>query len=268
MTPVIVEKGQSPLILGMPHGGIYVPADIFARLNDNGKVLADTDWHIARLYEDLAPNITVVEATFHRYVIDANRNPEGMSLYPGQNTTTLCPLTDFDGKTIWHEGQEPRSDEIKARANKFHTPYHQALRQEIERVKAIHGYAILLDCHSIRSHIPFLFEGILPTFNIGTNTSQTCAAPIEKITKDTCQNAKIYSCVINGLFKGGWTTRHYGQPQDNVHAIQMELAQSAYMQERAPWEYNSEAASKVRPYLAKILKSLIELNELKHVKGN
>uniref|UniRef100_A0A2A4Z0D5 N-formylglutamate deformylase n=1 Tax=OCS116 cluster bacterium TaxID=2030921 RepID=A0A2A4Z0D5_9PROT len=268
MIPVIIEKGQSPLILGMPHGGTYLSDDIFARLNDNGKILADTDWHIATLYQNLVPEVTVVEATFHRYIIDANRDPVGVSLYPNQNTTTLCPLTDFDGKDIWQTGEAPSLDEIKSRAEKFHTPYHQALKAEIERIKAIYGYAILFDCHSIRANIPFLFEGILPTFNIGTNIGQTCAAPIEKITLDICENAEIYSSVINERFKGGWTTRHYGQPQDNVHAIQMELAQSAYMQEQIPWDYNFEAAAKVRPYLANILKSLIELDVPKHTKGN
>lgn len=267
MKPVIIEKGQSPLILGMPHGGTYLPADIFARLNDNGKILADTDWHIDRLYQDLVPDATVVKATFHRYVIDANRDPKGVSLYPEQNTTTLCPLTDFDGKEIWQQGQEPSQDEMEQRAQNFHRPYHQALANEIERVKAIHGYAILFDCHSIRSKIPFLFEGILPTFNIGTNKGQTCADQIEKITTDICQNAGDFNNVVNGRFKGGWTTRHYGRPQNDVHAIQMELAQSAYMQEQAPWGYMPDVADKVRPYLAQMLKSLIELDVLKHSKG-
>ncbi|MCJ8323031.1 MAG: N-formylglutamate deformylase [Rhizobiales bacterium] len=268
MQPVTVQNGQSPLILAMPHGGTYVPADIFVKLNDNGKILADTDWHIDRVYQDLAPDVTIVKASFHRYVIDANRDPKGMSLYPGQNTTNLCPLTDFDGKDIWQPNQQPTLDEINRRADKFHAPYHQALSEQIERVKAIHGYAILFDCHSIRSKIPFLFAGELPTFNIGTNDGQTCTSIIETVTVDICQAAENYTSVLNGRFKGGWTTRHYGQPDDGVHAIQMEISQAAYMQEYPEWDYLPDVATKVRPHLAKILKSLIELNLPMHSKGH
>lgn len=163
-----IREGSSPVILGLPHTGTEVPAEIWQRLNDNGRILADTDWHIHDLYADLIPDATTVRANFHRYVIDANRDPQGVSLYPGQNTTGLVPDTDFDGKPIWNEGQEPGQDDIAARLETFHAPYHAALAAEIERVKAIHGIAILYDCHSIRSHIPFLFEGKLPDFNIGT----------------------------------------------------------------------------------------------------
>lgn len=268
MKPAIVQQGQSPVILAMPHSGTYLPDDVLARLNDKGKILADTDWHIDRLFHDLVPDVTMVKATFHRYLIDANRDPVGLSLYPGQNTTTLCPLTDFDGKDIWQQGQQPSLDEVNTRKQNFHTPYHRSLAAEVERLKSIHGYVILFDCHSIRSTIPFLFEGVLPTFNIGTNNGQTCSPEIEKLAMDICRAAQNHTSVLNGRFKGGWTTRHYGQPDDNVHAIQMEIAQAAYMQERPLWHYLPDFADQIRPVLAKILKSLIELNMPKPSKGN
>ena len=174
-----IKQGSSPVILGFPHTGTDVPPAIWERLNDNGRILADTDWHIHRLYDGLLPEVTTVRATFHRYVIDANRDPEGVSLYPDQNTTGLIPETDFDGVAIWKDGEEPNEADIAVRLADFHAPYRAALTAEIERVKAIHGIAVLYDCHSIRSDIPFLFEGKLPDFNIGTDSGKTCDPAIE-----------------------------------------------------------------------------------------
>ncbi|MGN6143789.1 MAG: N-formylglutamate deformylase, partial [Mesorhizobium sp.] len=207
MGVVEVRRGSSPVVLGFPHTGTDVPAEIRARLNDNGLLLADTDWHIHRLYDGLLDDATTVRATFHRYVIDANRDPAGTSLYPGQNTTGLVPETDFDGKAIWKDGAAPTDADIAARLTEFHAPYHAALAAEIERVKALHGVAILYDCHSIRSHIPFLFEGKLPDFNIGTDMGKTCAPQIEAAAVEVTSAAQGYTSILNGRFKGGWTTR-------------------------------------------------------------
>ncbi|MCP5089027.1 MAG: N-formylglutamate deformylase [Rhodobacteraceae bacterium] len=270
MNIISVDRGDSPVVLGQPHGGIYVPDDIFARLNSTGQGLDDTDWHINRLYDGLLSGATVVQFHVHRYVIDANRDPAGVSLYPGQNTTTLCPTTDFNGQEIWREGQEPSEDEILARRELYHAPYHSALREELERVKARYGLAILYDCHSIRSEISFLFEGLLPVFSIGTNTGETCFAAIEESVNEICCAADGFDTVLNGRFKGGWSTRHYGQPETGVHAIQMELAQRAYMEEAAPWEYRPDLAEQLRPRLGQILKTLntLALSGALHSQGN
>jgi formiminoglutamase len=166
----------------------------------------------------------------------------------------LVPLTDFDGDDIWFV--TPESSEQVARRDTFHKPYHAALMAELNRVRDIHGVAILYDCHSIRSEIPFLFDGILPDFNIGTNNGVTCSDVITNVVADICQGSIGYSTVINGRFKGGWTTRHYGRPEDGIHAIQMELAQSTYMEEVAPWTWDTAKATKLRKTLAKILKQL------------
>jgi N-formylglutamate deformylase len=258
MRPVEVSQGLGPIVLGLPHAGTHVPKDIATALNARGLELADTDWHIDTLYEGLMPNVTTVRANFHRYVIDANRDPQGQSLYPGQNTTGLVPLTDFDGKEIWRN--LPLSDEIERRRQIFHAPYHEALEAEMQRVTHLHGVAILHDCHSIRSTIPFLFDGTLPDFNIGTNNGLTCANPIASATHDICANAASYTSVLNGRFKGGWTTRHYGRPQLNWHAIQMELAQSTYLATEAPpWTYDVPKADKIRLHLRAILTQLQDL---------
>ncbi|MEQ1953358.1 N-formylglutamate deformylase [Mesorhizobium sp. CN2-181] len=255
MNPVEVTRGTSPVILGFPHVGTFVPPDVRERLNDEGQKLRDTDWHVDRLYLGLLPGATMVRATFHRYVIDANRDPSGQSLYPGQNTTGLVPLTDFDDQPIWREA--PTKADIAGRLETFHRPYHAALAAEIERVKAEHGVAILYDCHSIRSHCPFLFDGKLPDFNIGTNNGLTCAPEIEAAVHETCAKAEGYTHVVNGRFKGGWTTRQYGQPSSGVHAIQMELTQSTHLaSESLPFAYDVAKAVRLRVHLQKILTEL------------
>ena len=254
MISVEVTPGDSPVILGLPHTGTWLPDDIRARLNARGQMLADTDWHIERLYDGLLPGATTVRATFHRYVIDANRGADDASLYPGQNTTGLVPLTDFDGEAIWTEA--PTSQDIAHRKHQFHSPYHAALADEIARVRARHGVAILYDCHSIRSHIPFLFDGTLPDFNIGTNSGAACDPRLESAVFDLCA-ATGRTHVLNGRFKGGWTTRHYGQPGMGVHAIQMELAQSTHLAtETPPFAYDEAKADALRVTLRAILERL------------
>jgi N-formylglutamate deformylase len=257
MNPVEITRGDGPLVLGLPHTGTHVPPAIHAALNAQGRQLEDTDWHIHELYQDLLPGVTTVRASFHRYVIDANRDPEGASLYPGQNTTGLVPLTDFEGRDIWTT--PPTEAEIAARRAEFHAPYHAALAAELERVRARHGVAILYDCHSIRAEIPFLFDGLLPDFNIGTNNGTTCAAAIEAAVHQLTE-LPGYTSVLNGRFKGGWTTRHYGRPAEGLHAIQMELAQRTHLTtESHPFDLDPAKSAALRPHLARILQSLADL---------
>lgn len=262
MTPVEITEGDSPVILAAPHAGTWVSDAIRARLNATGRALADTDWHVDRLYRGLLPTATTVTATFHRYVIDANRDPSGHSLYPGQNTTGLVPRIDFDNRPIWKAGQAPDADEIAERLAHFHQPYHAALAAQIERVQARHGVALLYDCHSIRSRVPFLFDGELPVFNIGTDRGHTCAPIFEQIAAQTCGAARSYDTVVNGRFRGGWTTRHYGRPAEGVHAIQMELAQRAYLHtEAAPFAYDPSRATRLRVVLSGLLHALASAAE-------
>lgn len=254
MNPVEVTRGNGPIVLGLPHTGTHVDAAIGVLLNRNGRQLADADWHIDRLYSGLRTDVTTVRATFHRYVIDANRDPEGQSLYPGQNTTGLVPATDFDGHPIW---DRPITDaETQGRLAQYHAPYHSALQAEMERVRARHGVAILFDAHSIRSQIPFLFKGILPDLNLGTNDGTSCDATLSQAVA-TAIKAPGYSSVVDGRFKGGWSTRHYGRPREGWHALQMEIAQSAYLEAEAPpWRYDSEKAGRLRPILADCMNNI------------
>ncbi len=258
MKPGIIA-GDSPLLLTQPHGGLEIPDRIWSRLNSLGRERADTDWHIGRLYAGLLDGVTIVSTPIHRYVIDANRDPADVSLYPGQNTTSLCPTTTFDGNEIYLDGQAPIADEVGERQTLYHQPYHDAIDEQLDRIHRRHGYVILYDCHSIRSHLPYLFEGRLSDLNIGTNNGASCDAEIESAVRETCAAATDYSCVSNGRFKGGWTTRHYGDPGRQFHALQMELAQCNYMLEKAPWDYHENAAAKLRAILAAVLQNLLRV---------
>lgn len=257
MSVIAVERGDGPVVLGLPHTGTEIPPGIAAGLNDAGLAVADTDWHVDRLYADLVPDVTSVRATHSRYVIDVNRDPAGQSLYPGLNGTSLCPTTDFDGRPICREGAEPDPAETARRLAAFHRPYHQAIATELNRVKARHGFAILYDAHSIRSRIPYLFDGVLPDFNVGTNGGTSCARSIERAVCEICEGAAGYTATLNGRFKGGWTTRHHGDPRRGLHAVQMELAQSTYMDEAPPWRYRDDRAGALRAHLRAILKTLV-----------
>jgi len=258
MNPVELVRGSAPVILALPHTGTWLPDAVRARLTPLGLTLGDTDWHVERLYADLLPGASTVRATFHRYLIDANRDPSGASLYPGQNTTGLVPTTDFDGSPLWHE--PPSEAQIEQRRQAFHAPYHAALAAEIARVRAQHGVAILYDCHSIRSVVPYLFEGTLPDFNIGTDEGRTCTPVVERTVERICRDAKGFSTVLNGRFKGGWTVRHHARPGHGVHAVQMELAQRTHLStETPPFGYDADKATRLREPLRAVLEALSTL---------
>lgn len=257
MEAVRVKQGDSPLILAFPHVGTGLPPEVAARLNEEGSVLRDTDWHIHDLYADLIPGLTTVTATQSRYVIDVNRDPSGQSLYPGQTTTGLIPGTTFDNVPIWETPPGPA--EVAHWLEHVHRPYHAALVAEIARVKAQHGVVVLYDCHSIRSQVPWLFPGTLPDLNIGTYDGTTCAPEVEQAVVDIAA-ASGHSWVLNGRFKGGWTPRSYGRPETGVHAIQMELAQITHLsREEPPFVLGPGRTAHLRKTLAKILATLADL---------
>ncbi|MGV6802300.1 MAG: N-formylglutamate deformylase [bacterium] len=255
--PLNVKTGQSPLILTIPHSGTYIPSALFDFFNEIGQSLTDTDWFVDELYSDILPDITIIKANFHRYVIDANRPPDDHNLYPGKNSTSLCPLTDFNGNALYKTGMEPGPQHRANRLDEFHKPYHDAIATQLSRLKARYEHVLLYDCHSIRSELPFLFSGKLPDLNIGTADGHSCDQRLVDSLIHQCTQHHQFSHILNGRFKGGWTTRHYGQPSQNIHAIQMELAQSTYMKETAPAHYDPAMATPLRAVLRDILQSLL-----------
>ncbi len=267
--PVEIRWGSSPLVSSQPHGGTALAPEIAAALNETGRALADTDWWIDRLYAPLAERFaaTVVSTPISRYAIDVNRDPSGVSLYPGQATTGLVPLETFDGAPIWRPGLEPDPAEIDRRRRLFFEPYHAALAAAISRTKLRHGFCLLWDCHSIRSAIPRLFSGRLSTFNLGTFEGRSCS-PSLRAAAERLLAASGESFVIDGRFKGGWITRHWGRPSEGVEAVQMELAQEAYMDEASPWTFREEKAERVRAVFAALIDTLLEEARRLHARGS
>jgi N-formylglutamate deformylase len=250
---VSVEQGSSPLILGQPHVGTAIPPRLLDQFNDLGRSVLDTDWWIDEIYSGLLPEATIVAGRLSRYVIDLNRDPGGASLYPGQNTTALCPVVDFEGRSIYRSGLEPDEEEIERRRRNLHQPYHSIMEREIERLRARHDNVLLFDCHSIRSRLPFLFEGELPLINVGTDSGGSCDPLLEAAMVETCVAwAGEEQVAVNGRFRGGWTTRYYGRPSEGVHTVQLELAQRSYMKEN-PSGRHSGRANAIRELLRTLL---------------
>ena len=253
MTPLFtLARGESHLLVSVPHAGTHVPQEIAQRLTPAGLALPDTDWHVDRL-ASFATDIgaTLLVATHARTVIDLNRPADGTLLYPGRIETGLCPVESFAGEPFY-AGAPPDRAEIEARTARYWQPYHDALRAELARLQARHGHAHLLDLHSIASRVPRLFEGRLPDLNIGTNDGRSAApALIVRVAEAARRNPDL-SMVLDGRFKGGAITRGYGNPAAGVHAIQIEIAQAAYMEEAAPFAYDAVAAAPVRAILRDI----------------
>ena len=252
-----LQRGNSPLLISLPHNGTSLPEDMASRLTPAARKVPDTDWHVAKLYEfahELGASIIVPARS--RYVIDLNRPRDDTSLYPGQNTTGLCPVTDFAGERIYLPGHEPTPNEILARIERYWHPYHSALTEEIERINAAHNRVVLWEGHSIRSVMPFLFEGKLPDLNIGTVDGGSCSAGLQKRLVNVLESQRDYTFVLNGRFKGGFITRHYGKPSQGVDAIQLEIAQLNYMDE-ATFEYNESRAAKLQVVIRKLLEAAV-----------
>ncbi|MCJ8319753.1 MAG: N-formylglutamate deformylase [Colwellia sp.] len=254
----ILTKGTSPLLISMPHNGQAIPDDIALTMTESAKKVADTDWYKDRLYDfahTLGANILIPK--YNRYVIDLNREPTGIDLYPGQNSTELCPTSAFDLTPLYLNEQQPGEKEIQHRIKHYWQPYHDALNNRLAEIKQQFGYAILLEAHSILSHVPRFFEGQLPDFNFGTANGKSCSDKV--ITLIQQLDYSPYSMVSNGRFKGGFITRHYGQPENNIHAVQLELSQRTYMNEPTN-EYNEILAGQVKPKLEALVKSLINIS--------
>lgn len=259
----VLERGISPLIISIPHSGIYVPEIIKERFTEEALALPDTDWHVDRLYSFAETlGATILQATHSRYVIDLNRSPDNVALYPGRLNMPLCPAETFDGTALYQSGETPDEQEVSARVAQYWQPYHDVLRTEIARVRNEYGYALLYDAHSIRSRVPRLFEQVLPDLNLGTNDNESCSA---KMAEDVLEAVQKFPCksVLNGRFKGGYITRHYGDPDNHIHALQMELSQINYMDEEK-YIFDAEKAALLQPALQAALESMLEWSKEKY----
>jgi N-formylglutamate deformylase len=256
-----LDTKNSPLLISMPHVGSVIPKHIACNMTAEALQMPDVDWHLPQLY-DMAKafDASVISANYMRYVIDLNRSPDDLSLYPGQDTTGLCPIDTFAKQPIYKAGKEPTPSEIKLRIEQYWRPYHVQLKAQLDRIHSIYGMVILLDAHSIASEVPRFFDGKLPDLNFGTADSQSCDASLQLQLAHTMQqstDAKKYSHVFNGRFKGGFITRHYGVPTLNIHALQLEISQCIYMQEQKPYLYTPLLAEQLKPLLGQLIETCI-----------
>ncbi len=253
-----LHEGTAPLLVSVPHDGIALPESIAARMTESARRVPDTDWHVSRLYAFVRElGASLIVPMHSRYVVDLNRPPDDVSLYPGQNTTGLCPIVQFSGEPMYREGQEPTPDDIAGRVETYWRPYHDALHGELERIRAAHGRVLLWEGHSIKgSDLPFLFEGRLPDFNLGTSSGASCAPDVQRRIEAALGAQSDYDFVVNGRFKGGYITRHYGDPANGIDAVQLEMSQRIYMDE-ATFAYDLAKAARAQAVVRSLLQAAL-----------
>jgi len=252
-----LHRGTTPLLVSLPHDGTALPEALAQRMTAEARSVPDTDWFVGRLY-DFARQLgaSLLVPVHSRYVVDLNRPPDDLSLYPGQKTTGLCPVQRFTGEPVYLAGQEPSAGEVADRVERYWRPYHDALGAELARLRGLHGRAVLWEGHSIRSVVPFLFEGRLPDFNLGTAAGTSCAPAMQARLEALLAAQSDYSWVSNARFKGGYITRHYGRPAEGVDAVQLELAQSTYMDETTG-RYDASRAQRLQGVVGSLLRAAL-----------
>jgi len=254
-----LHRGTTPLLISMPHAGTSIPESLRPRYTARALEVEDTDWFLDRLYAfagDLGAGLLVPRLS--RYVIDLNRPSDNRPMYAGRNNTELCPTRHFTGDPIYREGQAPGDTEIRERVARYWQPYHDALREETQRLRAAHGHCVLFDAHSIKSELPWLFEGTLPHMNLGTAEGTSCAPALREQLAGLFAAQQAYSHVVDGRFKGGQITRQYGRPAEGVHAVQLEMSWRAYMEESPPYRWHEARAAAVTPLLRRLVQAMID----------
>jgi N-formylglutamate deformylase len=254
-----LHRGRTPLLISVPHVGLDIPPELAARMVPRAQQVEDADRHLDRLYAfALEMGAGMIVPRHARYVVDLNRPAEDTPMYPGVNNTGLLPLHFFTGEPLYRPGHEPDAADRAARLARWWRPYHDALAGELARLRAEHGHALLWDGHSIRARVPWLFDGTLPDLNLGTAEGRSCAPTLRGALVDALAAQQSHTWVVDGRFKGGHITRHYGRPQDGVHAVQMEMGWHCCMAEAAPWDWDEAAAARVQPVLRAMLQAMLD----------
>lgn len=254
-----LTRGEAPLLVSFPHAGTAIPPELEARMTPAALQRADVDWHLPQLY-DFARGLgaTLLAARHARHVIDLNRPPEDESLYPGQDVTGLVPVDTFRKEPLYRDGELPGAAEVQARVARYWQPYHDTLRAELERLRSKHGHVVLWEAHSICSVLPRFFAGKLPDLNLGTAEGRACAPAVQAAVEAQLGAQDRYTHVSNGRFKGGYITRHFGRPEQGIHALQLEMCQCTYMDETAPFAYRPALAAQVQPLLERMLHAAVD----------
>jgi N-formylglutamate deformylase len=253
-----LHRGTAPLLISVPHDGSEIPPDLSARMVERARIAPDTDWHVARLYEVARElGASILQPRHSRYVVDLNRPPDDTSLYPGQNTTGLCPLVQFTGDNVYLDGHAPDEAEVASRVQRYWRPYHAALQEELQRIRTAHGRVVLWEGHTIKgSDLAFLFEGRLPDLNLGTSGGASCSPALQARLEGVLASQSEYDWVANGRFKGGYITRHYAAPDANIDAVQLEMSQRTYMDE-ATFDWDATRAPRAQAMIRRLLEAAI-----------
>jgi N-formylglutamate deformylase len=253
-----LHQGSTPLVVSTPHAGTEIPDDLVGDFVPAAHAVPDTDWHLAQLYGFVRERgASFIVPRFSRYVIDLNRPGDDRPMYAGANNTELCPTRSFGGEPLYIDGRAPGAAEIARRRVRYWQPYHDALRGEVERVRARHGHAVVFDAHSIRSELPWLFEGRLPDLNLGTVSGTSCAPSLRDALSRVLGGQTRFTHVVDGRFKGGHITRDYGRPAQRVHAVQLEMCWSCYMYEAPPYVVDDARSREVRPVLEALVDAML-----------
>ena len=254
-----LQRGSTPLLISLPHVGTAIPDALKPLFVERALNVEDTDWHLEPLYAFARDRGAGTMVPHHsRYVIDLNRPPENTPMYAGANNTELCPTRFFTGEPLYHRPFTDEAEEIAQRREDYWRPYHETLDAELARLKREHGHAILWDGHSIKSELPWLFEGRLPDLNLGTASGTSCAASLRRSLMNVLEHQTAFSHVTDGRFKGGHITRHYGRPEQGIHAVQLEMCWSCYMAEQPPYVIDPGRANRLRPVLGALLQAALD----------
>jgi N-formylglutamate deformylase len=254
-----LQRGSTPLLVSLPHAGRAIPAAMLATMQPRAREVEDTDWFLDRLYAfvgDMGAGLILPQHS--RYVVDLNRPSDNTPMYAGTNNTELCPTRFFTGHALYLDGQAPSDEHVAQRVATYWRPYHDALRGELARLKAAHGHAILFDGHSIKSELPWLFDGKLPDLNLGTASGTSCAPSLRDALAAVLNAQTAYTVAVDGRFKGGHITRHYGQPGQGVHAVQLEKCWSTYMREVPPLDWHAARAEQLQPLLRQLVQTMLD----------
>ncbi len=251
--------GSTPLLVSLPHVGTLIPDALQHRYTERALQVEDTDWHLEPLYQFVkALGAGLIVPRYSRYVIDLNRPSENTPMYAGTNNTELCPTRFFTGDPIYREGQAPDEDEVAQRVQTYWQPYRSALDQELSRLRTQFGHAVLFDGHSIKSELPWLFEGRLPDLNLGTVNGTSAAPALRDALASILAGQSSYTQVVDGRFKGGHITRHYGRPKEHIHAIQLEMCWRCYMREEPPFTLDPQRVEDITPVLQLLVQTMID----------
>ncbi len=256
---VTLHRGSTPLLVSVPHCGTKIPPDLQPALTTRAHTVEDTDWHLDRLYAFVMQRGASLLVPMHsRYVIDLNRPGDNMPMYPGANNTELCPTRFFTGDPLYEAGLAPDEAEVEARRKRYWQPYHDTLAQELDRLRDQHGHAVLFDGHSIKAELPWLFDGRLPDLNLGTANGTSCDPTLRTTLGNVLELQSSYSHVVDGRFKGGHITRHYGRPLEHVHAVQLEMGWHTYLDDQPiPPLWSDARAQAVQQVLGSLIDAMI-----------